>query len=134
MICCPINSTQRRYSWRILATLAVYMAFLFLAVWEFTHRHPAGVLAYTLAILPAIPIVGMLVAHGLYLAEEKDEFLRSIAVQSMLWSLGAVLAATTVWGFLEDFVHVPHVPLLMVFPIYCAFHVIFARLLHWRYK
>jgi hypothetical protein len=89
MSCDSINPAQKRYWIRLLVTLAVYAAFLFLALWEFIHHHPAGVLAYALAILPAIPIVGILVILGLYLAEEKDEFLRSLTVQSMLWSLGA---------------------------------------------
>ncbi|MGA9062520.1 MAG: hypothetical protein WB341_12745 [Terracidiphilus sp.] len=134
MGCDSINPAQRRYLWRVGGTLLVYAAFLFLALWEFIHHHPTGIAAYALAILPAIPIVGMLFVYGLYLSEEKDEFLRAISVQSMLWSLGATLAATTVWGFLEDFVHVPHVQLAMVFPIYCCFWAITTPLVILRYR
>ena len=134
MGCDSINPAQKRYLWRIFGTLVVYAVFLFLALWEFIHHHPTGVLAYALAILPAISVVGILVIFGLYLAEEKDELLRSISVQSILWSLGATMAVTTVWGFLEDFVHVPHVQLVLVFPIFCFFAAITTPLVIFRYR
>ena len=134
MGCDSINPAQKRYLWRIFGTLVVYALFLILALWEFIHHHPTGVLAYALAILPAIPVVGIIVVYGLYLAEEKDELLRSISVQSILWSLGATMAVTTVWGFLEDFVHVPHVQLVLVFPIFCFFAGITTPLVILKYR
>ena len=60
-------------------------------------------MVYLLAVLPALPLVGSLVIVGLYIAEESDEFERSILVQSMLWGLGGALSVSTVWGFLSDF-------------------------------
>jgi hypothetical protein len=52
----------------------------------------------------------------------------------MLWGTGATLAATTVWGFLENFVHVPHLQLFLVFPLYCFFWGISSSLVQLRYK
>jgi hypothetical protein len=114
--------------------MLLYVLFLVLAVWVFVHQHPAGVLAYALAVLPALPIVAMLAVFGLYLAEEKDEFQRWIFVQSMLWATGATLAASTVWGFMESFVQVPHLALIWIFPLYCFFWGISAALVMWRYR
>ena len=48
-------------------------------------------------------IVGMLAVMGIYLRDEKDEFLRWMTIQSMLWAMGVVLALTTVVGFLQNF-------------------------------
>src|SRR5476651_1877313 len=108
MICTTQNAAVRRYSWRLLGAMLTYALFLCLAVWEFTHRHPTGAFAYLLAVLPSLPIIGGLVVVGQYLAEEKDEFQRAVLVQSMLWGIGATLAVTSVWGFLENFIQVQH--------------------------
>ena len=118
MICMADNPAKRRYSARFRVVMTVYVVFLLLAVWVFKHYHPTGPAAYLLALLPALPIVGMIVVGGLYLAEEKDEFVRDVTVQSLLWGIGETLAITTVWGFLEDFVNVPHLDLYLVFPLF----------------
>ena len=84
MICTPKNAAVRRYTIRFLAVMLFYVLFLVATVWSFVHLHPTGALAYLLAILPSIPIIGVLVVVGLYLSEEKDEFLRSLHIQSMI--------------------------------------------------
>jgi|SRR5271165_3335554 len=134
MICNTNNLATRRYLWRFLPTMGLYVAFLFTAVWVFSRYHPTGVLAYALAVLPALPIIGVIVVVGLYLSEEKDEFQRTVLIQSMIWGIGVTLAITTVWGFLEDFVNVPHMQPYLVFPIYCALSGIFTPILKARYR
>ncbi len=134
MICTIKNPAVRRYLYRFLVTMLLYVLLLVVSIWVFVHFHPTGLIAYLLAVLPALPIIGMLTVFGLYLAEEKDEFQRSVFIQSMLWSTGATLASTTVWGFLENFVHVRHVGLFLIFPLYCFFWGVFAPLVMRRYK
>jgi hypothetical protein len=119
---------------RLLATMLLYALSLVLAVWVFVHFRPTGVPAYALAVLSAIPMIGTLAVFGLYLAEEKDEFQRFIGVQAMLWGIGGTLTVTTVWGFLEDFVHVPHLQLILVFCIFWLFFGISLPVLLARYK
>jgi hypothetical protein len=46
---------------------------------------------------------------------------RSIIYQSMLWSIGATLGFTMVWGLLEAFVHIPHLQPLLVAPVFGFF-------------
>jgi hypothetical protein len=118
MICTTDNPAKRRYSARFRIVMTVYVVFLLLTVWVFKHYHPTGVAAYLLAVLPALPIVAMIVFGGLYLAEEKDEFVRNVTIQSLLWGIGGTLAITTVWGFLEDFANVPRLDLYLVFPLF----------------
>ena len=130
----PMNPAVRRYTWRFCGAMLLYTVFLFLAVWEFKHGHPTGAVAYLLAILPSLPIILGLVIFGLYLAEEKDEFQRTILVQSMLWGIGATLAVTSVWGFLENFVQVVHFDLYLVFPLFWFFVGIFTSVLKARYR
>jgi hypothetical protein len=134
MICSPANQAIRRYTARFSVVMALYVLFLFLAVWIFKHYHPSGILAWLLAILPSIPIVGSLVIIGLYLTEEKDEFQRTVLIQSMLWAMGGTLAVTTVWGFLENFLHILHFDLYLVFPLFWFLVGISAPALKARYK
>ncbi|MGA3370244.1 MAG: hypothetical protein ABSC48_00615 [Terracidiphilus sp.] len=134
MNCTTNNPAARRYMRRFAVTMLLYVLFLVLAVWVFVHRHPTGVLAYALAVLPALPAIGLLAVFGLYLAEEKDDFQRFIGVQAMLWGIGGTLAVTTIWGFLENFVHIRHLDLILVFPIFWAFFGISLPILLARYK
>jgi hypothetical protein len=115
MQCYPTTKAGRRYIYRLAPTMAIYLVFLFIAQWSFHHLHPTGLIVYVLAVLPALPLVGSLAVVGLYIAEESDEFERSILVQSMLWGLGGTLAAGTIWGSLEDFANAPHIPTFYVF-------------------
>jgi hypothetical protein len=78
--------------------------------------------------------VGVLVIVGLYLADEKDEFERALIVQSMIWSIGGVLATTTVWGFVEMFVKVPHFALYLIFPLFWFFVGVSGCVLRVRYR
>jgi hypothetical protein len=132
--CTTNNPAVRRYMRRFFVTMLFYALFLVLAVWCFVHYRPTGVLAYALAVLPAIPCIGMLAVFGLYLAEEKDEFQRFIGVQAMIWGIGGTLSVTTVWGFLENFVYVPHLQLILVFPLFWFFFGVSLPVLLARYK
>lgn len=115
MQCFPLTKAGRRYISRLAPTMLVYLLFVFITQWTFHHLHPTGLIVYVLAILPALPLVGSLAVVGLYIAEESDEFERSILVQSMLWGLGVALAIGTVWGSLEDFANAPHLSAFYVF-------------------
>jgi hypothetical protein len=134
MGCTTNNPAVRRFHFRFMATMAIYIVCIMISVTVFVHFRPTGVGAYALAVLPALPIVGMLAVFALYLGEEKDDFQRSVMVQSMLWSTGATLATTTLWGFLENFVHVPHLQLLLIFPLYCFYWGLLTPLVLLRYR
>ena len=134
MECTTKDSADRRYTYRVLVAMALYFVFLGADIWIFRHYHPAAGLTWLLAMLPALPILAVLAAFGLYLAEVKDEFRRAIMVQSMLWSIGATLAVTTVWGFLESFAQVRHIEWIWVFPVFCFFVPISSALVRWKYR
>ncbi|NUR45991.1 MAG: hypothetical protein HOP91_07550, partial [Sphingomonas sp.] len=72
------------------------------------HLIPGG-LQYVVAVLPALPIVGLFIAMGRYLVEEPDEYVRMLRVREMLWAMGFTLSCATIWGFLDNFGLVGHV-------------------------
>jgi hypothetical protein len=114
--------------------MALYVIALCVTVLVFVHGHPRGVLAYLLALMPAIPCIGLLAVFGLYLAEEKDEFQRMLGVQSMLWGIGGTLSVTTVWGFLQSFTHIPHFQPIWTFVLFWGFLGISTPFLQRRYR
>lgn len=110
----------RRYLARFAPAMAAYVAaILGVAAW-FRHAPPTGALAFGAAVLPAAPILAIIWAMGRYLVEETDEYLRARLVEAMLWAVGATLAITTVWGFLQSFGLTAAPPLYLVFVLFCA--------------
>ena len=134
MDCRTNNPASGRYTRRMIVAMVFYMVFLTAAVYTFARFHPTGPLAWLLAASPALPIVAALVVVGLYIKEEKDEFLRGIFVQALVWAMGGTLTVTSVWGFLELFLHVRHFDLYLTFPLFWILVGIAGAVLQWRHK
>jgi hypothetical protein len=99
----------KRYNWRVVWLSLAYAALLITAVYGFKHQLVPSSLKYAVAVLPALPIIGVFVAIGRYLVEEQDEYVRMLMVRQTLWASGFTLSVWTVWGFLESFDLVGHV-------------------------
>ena len=104
------SPAARRYSIRVIVLSLIYCAFLLPAVYAFKNHLVSGPIAWVAAVLPALPIIGIFAAIGLYLVEEKDEYLRMMTVRQTLWASGIMLSLATIWGFLESFDMVQHIP------------------------
>ena len=108
------TSAWKRYNWRVVWLSALYVIFLIGAVYGFKHQLVPGALKYFVAMLPALPIIGIFGAIGRYLIEEQDEYVRMLMVRQTLWASGFSLSIATVWGFLESFDLVSHVEVYWV--------------------
>ncbi len=115
-----ISIAGRRYLRRFFPAMTGYVVVLFASLWIIEAYHPKGPLLWLLGVAPAIPVMGVIAAMGLYLMEETDEFLRTVLIQSMLWGIGITLGLATAWGFLENVGAVPHFPLYLIFPVFCG--------------
>jgi len=93
----------KRYNARTIWVSLAYAVFLIGAVFGFKHHLFAGPARYVVAVLPALPIIGLFVAMGRYLVEEQDEYVRMLMVRQTLWASGFALSAATIWGFLQNF-------------------------------
>ena len=102
------TSAWIRYNWRVVWLTMLYAGFLISAVYGFKHHLVPQPLKYPVAILPALPIIGIFVAIGKYLVEEEDEYVRMLMVRQVLWASGFALSLATVWGFLDSFDLVGH--------------------------
>ncbi|MBN8806787.1 MAG: hypothetical protein J0I47_00900 [Sphingomonas sp.] len=109
-----LTPAGRRYTKRILLLSVVYAITLLVAVYAFKHQLVAGASAWAVAVLPGLSISGFFVVIGRYLVEEKDEYLRMLMIRQTLWASGFSLSIATIWGFLESFDLVGHVPVYWV--------------------
>lgn len=107
-----------RYNRRGLIWAFAYVAALFFAISINDWLKPEGPLLWTIAVLPALPIVYFVWALYRYLIEENDEYLKMRYIGQALFGLGILLIVATVWGFLESFKVVPHVESWMVVPVW----------------
>lgn len=134
MFCSIKSPTERRYVIRMWIMAALCVLFSLVAAVVFRLCHPHGILAYLVAVLPALPITGALIYTGVYIAEEKDEFQRNLLVQSLLGGTGGILAVTTTWGYMVDFAHAPNLDLVWVYPLFWLFAGISYGLVRARYR
>lgn len=134
MDCSKKNGAVRRYLLRFAVAMLAYIGLL-VAVVQAVHRlRPHGALLYAVSVLPALPIIGMIVTVAIYLREEKDEFQRELFLQTLLCGLGGTMAVTTVWGFLERFAHIMHFQPMWMFPLFWVLAGFSTPLLSRRYR
>lgn len=123
-----------RYNKRFIPMMLAYVVALFAVTWTFKHHPVSGPIAYLLALLPALPIVGVVIVVGLYMRDETDEVEKAMRTQSMLWGIGLTLSIATLWGFLESFGQAPHVDSYWAFPIFGFFTGIASCLIRRSYR
>jgi len=134
MICLPKNSAVRRFVFRVVASVSANIVLTIFVASCFDEFHPHGPLAYLLAVLPAVAILGYIVALGLFLVEEKDEFQRNVFIQTLLCGIGGTLVFMEVWGSLETYMHIRHFPTTWTFTLFWIFCGISSPLLLRRYR
>lgn len=134
MTCSVKNPAQRR--WVLSCSLSALLVGLLSVVpglW-FRFGHLRGPWAYPVAVLPALPILWVLIETWRYVAREKDEFLRMLLVQCLLGGTGGTLATTTVWGWLEAFRLAPHLAPTMVYAMFWVFVAASFPVVYRRYR
>ena len=94
--------------------------------------HPSAFLIYFTALLPTVPVIGIVATVGRYLARETDDFIRMLVVQSLLWGLGITFVVDTYLGGL--FAH-PQIfgliPILHI-DLFCVSVGVAVRIQLWR--
>lgn len=97
------SPAMRRYLTRLAVLMVVYVVCIFSAGYLFRHNPPSGVAAYALAVLPGLPIIGVVWAIMRLIIEETDEYLRLVYVKENLFATGFCLTVMTVWEFLQNY-------------------------------
>ena len=113
-----MSPALRTYNRRALFAMAAYMLAMIGAGNLHDSVAEGSVAMWALAMVPLVPLMGMLFAVFRYYREETDEYLRQRHVTAALLGLMLVLVAGTTWGFLEMFGLVGHVWAWWVFPVW----------------
>jgi hypothetical protein len=104
--CIGRNTTAgKRYRRRVLTSMALYIVVLFSCLKLVKAVPMHGWLLYAVAMLPAVPVLAVLVMLARYVKEETDEYLRMLTVRSLLVAAGALLATSVVNDFLRVIAH-----------------------------
>jgi hypothetical protein len=135
---CIKSPAEGRYLKREFVTMSIYLLAVWFASWTFKHHPPSGAAVYLLALLPALPIFAAIAILGIYIAEEKDEFLRNVLVQSSLWATAIAMGFATSWGLLQAYDRVVNLsinlPMTWVFIVWCFAFALAQPLVQRRYK
>ena len=131
------SPAKRRFTDRFHIRVLLRLLALALPIWAIRQILPklgtAGT-AYLIASLLGFAGLGFIVTHGVYLVTAKDEFQRTVHIESILWSIGVTFTVTTFWGLLETFAHIPHLGALWICPMFVVFMGLAKRLVRLRYK
>lgn len=101
------SPAMRRYLRRLLGFMVAYVGLIFAVGYTFRVAPPTGALAGIVAVLPALPILGVFWTIARLLAEETDEYMRQLLVRQMLFATAFCLSIMTVWEFLQNYDVVP---------------------------
>ena len=110
-----MRPAARRLGKRFACAMTAYFITFAAATWYNLHRHPV-----LMALAPSLPILFTIRAMMLFLKEESDEFLRARMLEGWATATGLMLAVCTVWGFLDQFEVVPHLPMWAAFPLWAC--------------
>ena len=106
-----MNATPRqRYMTRMMIAIVAYGISIVAAGIAIETRQAGAALAFALAIVPGLAVTGMFYALGMYIIELKDEFMRMLLVRQQLIAMGFTMSLAALWGFLEEFGQVEHIP------------------------
>jgi hypothetical protein len=120
MLCKSNSAAEKRYRRDILRFMAAYVVVLFCSSWFVKHDGSQRFFLYFWSVMPAIPVLAVMIRMGRYLQEEKDEYLRLMAMQAILVGTAALLGTLVVTDFLRTFANTGALPPFLSFIIFCA--------------
>jgi hypothetical protein len=101
------SPAMRNYLRRLAGFMMVYVVLIFAVGFTFRTNPPTGALAWIVAVLPALPILGVFWTIFRLLAEETDEYMRMMFVRQALFATAFCLSVMTVWEFLQNYEVLP---------------------------
>ncbi|HEY5381616.1 MAG TPA: hypothetical protein VIJ65_05135 [Acidobacteriaceae bacterium] len=120
MFCKGSSVAYKRYQRDVLWFMSAYVVVLVCASWFVRHDGAEHFYLYFWSVLPAIPILAVILRMARYLREEKDEYQRLVTMRSILVGTAALLAALVVNDFLRAFAGAHALPAFSTFFVFCA--------------
>ncbi len=101
---------MRNYIKRLSISMLLYFITLAFTVYMFNSGKASGMLGYVIGALPALPTIALFWTIGKLLSETKDEYRKTLFTRQILVATAFALSLATIWGFLEQFEMVFHIP------------------------
>ena len=96
-----LSAYQRRSMRTIESMMGICIA-LSILLQAVLERHSLNLVTrFGIALLSIAPVIATILLVGRYLRGEKDEYVRNLVVESMLWGLGVVLIADTFFSYVQ---------------------------------
>jgi hypothetical protein len=120
VFCKESSIAYKRYQRDVLKFMTAYVAVLYCASWFVRHDGAQHFFLYFWSVVPAVPILAVIVSMARYLREEKDEYQRLVTMRSILVGTAALLAALVVNDFLRAFAGSKALPPFSTFVVFCV--------------
>ena len=120
MFCKGSSVARKRYQRDVLRFMSAYAVVLLCSSWFVKHDGAEKFFLYFWSLLPAIPVVGVILRMGRYLREETDEYQKLMEMQAILVGTAALLVTEVVSGFMRSFAKMGPLPPFSGFLIFCV--------------
>jgi len=127
------KAAARRYRRDVAISGALYIALIFGAALAIRNLELPRWAVIVLSLAPVAPALMIMRAY-LVFTRSMDEFQRRVQSEALIVASGVIVFASFAYGFLEEWADFPHVPLLWVFPAFCAAWGVATVLIRRRYK
>jgi len=130
----PDHAAARRFA--VLFTISVisYVSSLGFVFFFLRSHNLSQSAVIALAVIPAIAILAIIAAFGIFIKDLEDEFQRVVLERASLGATGCILAVTSLCGTLEMFTRLPRLPMFLIFPIFWFFFGLCAALARLYYS
>ena len=118
MICADETGARKRYKRDATQFMVAYVVVLFCSSWFVKHDGAQHFYLYFWSIIPAIPIIALIVRMGRYLQEETDEYQKLMRMRAILVGTAALVGALVVDDFLRAFAHAGGFPPFVLFVVF----------------
>ncbi len=127
-----LSKLQRRSLQNFSGCIGLVVA-LTLVRWDTGSEHLPQAVIYLMALSPAIPVALILVVAGRYIANETDDFIRLIVMQSLLWAFAVTLIVDIGMGSLSQYMpSMGRLLALVSIDLFCIVAMIAFRVQLWR--
>jgi hypothetical protein len=129
----PDRATAKRFALLFTISVITYVLSLGIVFYSLRIHNPSQSTVIALATIPAVAVMAMIIVLGLFINGLEDDFQRFVLQQAVIGATGCVLAVTSVFGSLEMFTHLPHLPMFLIFPMFWFFFGLCAAMARLKY-
>ena len=98
-----LSPVARKFRKTSFIVLSGYFVLFPVANYVADRTHPTGIVLGMLALLPVLPILGVVSLMGQYLRNEKDGYKRDLAVRCLLWGTAGMMIVNLFSTYLRLF-------------------------------